>query len=93
MMKALLEALRTLATSKRVMLALVALVVDAALMFGVELEPSVLETMLTAVNTFAIALITGISVSDHGKAMGQPSGVDHKGSAVDEDNPPPEAGD
>lgn len=80
----MLESILTLLTSKRTMVAIVTLVVDAALLFGVEIDPEKLQFLLTAVTAIGGALIGGISVSDHGKAMGMPAGVDHKGRGVPE---------
>lgn len=73
------DALLTLLTSKRFLIGLTTAVVDVALVFGVELDPEKLNLLLTAINGLAVTLIGGISVSDHGKALGQPAGVDHKG--------------
>lgn len=73
------DSIITLLTSKRVIVALVALVLDVALIFGVDLDAEKTATLLTTITTLAGILIGGISVSDHGKALGQPAGVDHKG--------------
>lgn len=66
------------------MVALVTLVVDIALVFGVEIDPEKLTVLITAVTSVGGILVGGISVSDHGKAMGMPAGVDHKGRGVPE---------
>lgn len=79
----MIDSVLTLLTSKRVIVAIVALAIDIALIFGVDLDPEKLTTLITAVSTLAVVLIGGISVSDHGKAMGQPAGIDHKGRVDD----------
>ena len=80
----MLESILTLLSSKRTIVAVVTVVVDAALIFGVEVDPEKLSLVITAVTALGGALIGGISVSDHGKAMGMPQGVDHKGRGVPE---------
>jgi hypothetical protein len=76
------DALKTLLASKRFLIGLTTAVVDVALVFGVDLDPEKLALLLTYINGLAATLIGGISVSDHGKAMGAPAGVDHKGADV-----------
>jgi len=84
------DSIITLLTSKRFMVAVVTVVLNVALAFGFELDAEKLTTLLTAINTIALALIGGISISDHGKAMGQPAGVDHKGRGSEPAAPEPE---
>lgn len=75
------DSIKTLLTSKRVMVAVAAILADVlVLSFDVGGESAHKIAML--VTTIAGILIGGISVSDHGKAMGQPAGVDHKGRGV-----------
>ena len=79
------DSILTLLSSKRVMVAIVTLVVDMALLFGLDLDAEKMSTLLGAVNTIATVLIAGISVSDAGKAMGRPSGVGHKDALTPEE--------
>ena len=75
------DAILTLLNSKRFLIGLATALVDIALVFGFDLDPVKLEIILGYINGLALTLIGGISVSDHGKALGQPAGVDHKGRA------------
>jgi len=75
----MLDSIKTLLASKRFLIAMLTVAVDVALVFGVELDPDKLETLLYAVNALALTLIGGISVSDHGKALAMPRGISHKG--------------
>jgi len=74
----------TLITSKRFLIALATIVTNIALVFGVALDADKLETLLLAVNSIAATLIGGISLSDYGKAITLPPGIDHKGRADSE---------
>lgn len=71
----------TLITSKRFLIALATIITNIALVFGVALDADKLEALLLAVNSIAATLIGGISLSDYGKAITLPAGVDHKGRA------------
>lgn len=73
------ESIITLLTSKRAMVALLVAVFDVLMFFGVGVDAALAEKLATLITTIGGVLILGISVSDHGKAMGNPSGVDHKG--------------
>lgn len=69
----------TLLTSKRSIVALSTVLVNAALLFGIDLPPEALDKFTTLFTALAGVVVLGISVSDHGKAMGQPKDIDHKG--------------
>ena len=73
------DSILTLLSSKRVIIGVVAVIVDIALIFGTELDMEKITMLVTAVTAIASMLVGGISVSDMGKALGQPAGVDHKG--------------
>jgi len=74
----------TLITSKRFLIALATIITNIALVFGVALDADKLEALLLAVNSIAATLIGGISLSDYGKAITLPPGIDHKGRADSE---------
>jgi uncharacterized membrane protein len=69
----------TLITSKRFIIALSSITLQVALALGLTIPAETLATMLTAITTITAMLIGGISVSDAGKALSLPPGVDHKG--------------
>lgn len=73
------EAIKTLLTSKRALVAFLTAALDVLLLLGLDIDPALAETVATLVTTIGGVLIAGISASDHGKAMGQPAGIDHKG--------------
>ncbi len=73
------ETLTTLFTSKRALIAVLIALFDLLLLLGADIDPALAETIATLVTVVAGILIAGISHSDHGKAMGQPAGTDHKG--------------
>jgi len=77
------HAILTLFASKRFIIATATAAVDIALVFGFNIDPEVVKLLLTYINGLAMALIGGISLSDHGTGMGQPAGVDHKGRVVE----------
>lgn len=74
---------RTLVTSKRSMVVLITAVVDAyvILFAGEAIPPEKVMAVAQIVTVLGGLLVSGISVSDHGKAMGKPAGEGHKPSA------------
>lgn len=70
-----------LASSKRFIVAVSAILVDAAIMFGLDVSPENAEAFTSLIAGLAGVVVLGISISDHGKALGQPQGVDHKGNS------------
>ncbi len=75
----MLNSIKTLLTSKRALLAFLIAVFDVVVLLGGEVPPELAESLATLVTTLGGVLIAGISHSDHGAAMGQPAGTDHKG--------------
>lgn len=96
MLSTLLESLKTLATSKRALIALLVAGLDlyfflgfdfgqhtaCAGLEGEELQAcgvTLAEKLATWVTAVGTVLIAGVSLSDTGKALSMPAGVDHKG--------------
>lgn len=77
----MVNALRTLFTSKRVMVAVVTALFELALALGwigQDLDPSLVDQLATWIGTIGLALIGAISVTDAAKAIQLPPGVGHK---------------
>ena len=83
----MLEAIKTLLTSKRSMVGVLTVTFDLLVLLGFDLDPALAELIASLATVVGSLLIAGISHSDHGKAMGLPAGVDHKGRGAvsDED--------
>jgi hypothetical protein len=75
----MLTSIAALATSKRFIVAVATALVDATVLFGLELPPDAADKVTTLLTALGGVVVLGISISDHGKAMGQPPGTDHKG--------------
>lgn len=65
------ESIRRLLKSKRSILALVTLICDAAVFFGLRdsVDPEMIQFLVGAVTLIGSTLIAGRSVSDHGEAQ------------------------
>ena len=75
----MLQSIVTLATSKRFIVAVSTALVDVAVIFGLDLPPEAADKLSTLLTALGGVVVLGISVSDHGKAMCLPPGIDHKG--------------
>jgi hypothetical protein len=75
----MLDSIKTLLTSKRAMVAVMAALLDCLILLGLDLDPALAEQLAVLVTTVASVLIGGISLSDAGKALIMPAGVGHKG--------------
>lgn len=76
-----MSALRTLLTSKRSLVVLLTALADVYVLIfaGDSIPAERVEGLAQLITVLGGMLVGGISVSDHGKAMGQPPGVDHHG--------------
>lgn len=74
----MINAIKNLASSKRAIIALVTAVADVLVITGVDVTPEKTQAIITVLTTLGGVLIAGISVTDYGKALGKPAGVDHK---------------
>ncbi len=72
------ESLKTLLSSKRVLVGLTTLLAMILVRY-LNLEEARADELAETIAMIGLALIGGISVSDHGKAMGKPKDTDHKG--------------
>jgi len=79
------DSLKTLLASKRVIVAIVgfiSVVISHVLTHHLGLEAAEAEALAGELSTAIMALtgtlIASIGISDHGKAMGRPTGVGHK---------------
>jgi len=75
----MLRSIVALASSKRLIVAVAALLVDTAVLLGADVSQEMAERLTSLVTALAGVVVLGISISDHGKAMGNPPGIDHKG--------------
>ena len=82
---AISDSLKTLISSKRVMVAIIgfiSVVISHVLTHHLGLEAAeadaLAEKASTAIMALTGTLIASIGISDHGKAMGKPAGVGHK---------------
>ena len=75
----MLDSIKTLVTSKRTLVILFTALLDLLILLGLNLDPKIAELLAIIVSVLGVSLVSGISVSDHGKAMGHPMGTDHKG--------------
>ncbi len=79
------ESIKTLASSKRALVALLGIlsvVLTHFLTHHIGLDPAEAQELSASLTSsilgLAGVLIASIGISDHGKAMGKPSGVGHK---------------
>ncbi len=85
----MIDSILTLLTSKRAMVALLVAIFDLLVLLGLNLDPALAETLATLFTIIGGILIAGISASDHGKALSQPNGIDHKGRGTPTAQPAP----
>ncbi len=76
------EGLIKLFTSKRVWVALFALLADILVLFGIELSPDLAQTLVTVITSLAGVIITAITGTDVVAGLSTPDGYDHKGRKI-----------